>query len=76
MDDLIERLRRWADMADMGRKPDPTDIRREAADRIEALEAVLREIRDGDWVENALNPQGPAQIARAILSKNEEKKHG
>ena len=44
MSDLKERLRAWADAGDMGRAPDPSDMRREAADRIEALEGALQRI--------------------------------
>jgi len=44
MDDLVERLRRWADTDDMGRKPSPTCLKRQAADRIEALQARIAEL--------------------------------
>lgn len=36
---LVERLLAWADAGDMGRKPDPTDLRRQAATALEALAA-------------------------------------
>ena len=35
--------------------------------RLEAAEAALRKIADREWVENCLDPQWPAQIARATL---------
>ena len=46
-----------------------TASREEAAEqaRLEAAEAALRKIADREWVENCLDPQWPAQIARATL---------
>lgn len=38
---LVERLEAWADSGDFGRGPDPTDLRRQAATRITALEAEV-----------------------------------
>jgi len=44
MDDLAQQLRAWADMDDMGRGPDPTCLKRRAADHIEALQARIAEL--------------------------------
>ena len=34
---------------------------------------ALQQIRDRDWVENALNPQWAAQLARRVLDGTEER---
>ena len=39
----------------------------------DGLKAVLATIRDNDWVENALDPQFAAGVAREALTKLEEK---
>lgn len=40
--ELAKRLRFMAKVGDLGRKPDPDDVRRQAATAIEGLEASLR----------------------------------
>ena len=60
-----ERLRAWPDRPDPELTTNVTSLMNEAADRIEALEAALREIRDfSDMV-----PRDPYcyEIARAAL---------
>ena len=47
-DDLVKRLRIAADRADMVFDPDFSSPWREAADRIEQLEAALRKIKQSD----------------------------
>lgn len=42
---LIERLEAWADMADMGRGPDPDDMRREAATTLRTLADKVEQLR-------------------------------
>lgn len=44
---------------------EPTPAPRDA--RITELEAALREVRDQNWVENCLDPQWAARIARRAL---------
>jgi hypothetical protein len=59
--ELVERLLFMADQGDFGRKPDPQDIRRIAANRISSLNARLSEMRE------ALEPfAAKAEYADAI----------
>lgn len=44
------------------------DTIREQRDEIERLRAVLKVIADEDWVENCLDPQRPARLAKAVLA--------
>lgn len=72
---LIERLERWADAGDYGRKPEPTDLRRLAAARIRVLEEALREIvalRDNIFVSDAGIVSRMHLIARAAISGEEK----
>lgn len=61
---LVERLRVWADASDMGRKPDPTDLRREAADTIERLSTLL--------TAEAVR----AEVEREVVGRKVEKRSG
>lgn len=53
---LVARLRLMADQGDYGRKPDPQDIRRLAAARIEALE------RERDALERRIKVQNRSAL--------------
>lgn len=65
-DDLVNRLRTQNSMLGYYDAP---NIQKEAADRIEALEAALREIAGGDRISaSGCNPQIMRDIARAALA--------
>ena len=61
MSDLVERLRHWMPI-DL---EDARWMRNAAADRIEALEAALREIKD-----QYLTPEQSSAIARKALDQS------
>jgi hypothetical protein len=80
---LVERLRSFVDGAELlGGHPEDEQMDAEfgryaiaarhdvlaAAARIEELERALRDIRDQDPTENALDPQWAARIARQALN--------
>ncbi len=43
----------------------------ETATRLTQLQAALNAIAERDWVENCLNPQWPAETARAALARQD-----
>jgi len=69
MSDLVERLRAAVDPDDPNLWTVDKD-RNEAADRIETLEAALREIAERSW-HPANAPMG--EIARAALAPEQDK---
>jgi len=46
VDDLPERLDRWADAGDFGRGPSKTDLRRLSSARIRTLEVQIAELQE------------------------------
>jgi hypothetical protein len=44
---IVDRLNLMADQGDYGRKPDPSDVRRQAASAITALQARVVELEEG-----------------------------
>jgi len=63
--ELEARLREWCDEEPLS-KPPYSKIY-EAADQLERYRVALEAIRDKEWVENALDPQWPADVARQSL---------
>jgi hypothetical protein len=71
--ELVERLLFMADQGDFGRKPDPQDIRRIAANRISSLNARLSGMREAlERVEaDATVPDRVRRNVRAALNLSE-----